>query len=176
MFQIASGLSPRGWPLSLGSRGVVIHLGELDVALLRARDCYLCVRIDNENNPEVVLVWTGGSQPFCQQLSALAMMTATEELPVLLQNLVVSVERAIERVPIDDLPFPCPQCHECMADQDCVSHCQCGSTEKKDSCIQTSPMFEVDSTIPHIDSDEEHEDGNHNRHSAGKSLQYKLRH
>ncbi|XP_054273864.1 pleckstrin homology domain-containing family G member 4B-like isoform X2 [Macrosteles quadrilineatus] len=157
--EVACGVSPRGWPLSLGVRGVVLHLGELDASLLRSRDCYLCVRVPNHQPPQVALVWSGGSVSPSPPPSALAMMTATEELPELLQHLVVSVERAIERVPLDDLPFPCPQCHECLSDQDSVSHCQCPVVaEKRDSCIQTSPMYELDNSIPHIDSDEEHED------------------
>lgn len=159
MLQVASGISPLGWPLSLGSRGVILHLGELDSALLRSRDCYLCVRVGSEAKPEVALIWSGGSRSSSPPLSALAMMTATEELPELLQDLVVSVERAIERVPLDELPFPCPQCHECLSELDCVSHCRCNNTEKRDSSIQTSPIFEFDASIPHIDSDEEHEEG-----------------
>ncbi|KAG8260017.1 hypothetical protein J6590_106448 [Homalodisca vitripennis] len=159
MLQVASGLSPRGWPLSLGSRGVVLHLGELDSSLLRSRDCYLCVRVPQSSAPQVALVWPGGSRATSPPPSALAMMTAAEELPDLLHHLVVSVERAIERVPLDDLPFPCPQCHECLADQECVSRCQCATAaEKRDSCMQTSPMYELDASIPHIDSDEEHDD------------------
>lgn len=114
---------------------------------------------------QVALVWSGGSVSPSPPPSALAMMTATEELPDLLQHLVVSVERAIERVPLDELPFPCPQCHECVGDHE-VSHCQCPVAEKRDSCIQTSPMYELDSSIPHIDSDEEHDEGD--RRSPGE--------
>ncbi|XP_046674250.1 puratrophin-1-like isoform X2 [Homalodisca vitripennis] len=168
VIEVASGLSPRGWPLSLGSRGVVLHLGELDSSLLRSRDCYLCVRVPQSSAPQVALVWPGGSRATSPPPSALAMMTAAEELPDLLHHLVVSVERAIERVPLDDLPFPCPQCHECLADQECVSRCQCATAaEKRDSCMQTSPMYELDASIPHIDSDEEHDDDK--KHSLGRT-------
>lgn len=170
--QVSCGLSPRGWPLSLGSRGVALHLGELDGSLLRSRDCYLCVRLPG---PRLELVWPGGHLAPSPPLSALAMMTAAEELPELLQHLVVSVERAIERVPLDDLPFPCPRCHECLGESDCVSHCQCaGPAEKRDSSIQTSPMYELDASIPHIDSDDEHEDDK--KLTYGESASYPSEH
>ncbi|GLG92516.1 Uncharacterized protein GBIM_00200 [Gryllus bimaculatus] len=60
------------------------------------------------------------------------------------------VERALERVPLDELAFPCPQCREACA-------CACGApppapVQKRDSSIQTSPMFEFAGPIPHIDS------------------------
>lgn len=53
LLQVACGVSPRGWPLSLGARGVVLHLGELDASLLRSRDCYLCVRVPDNQPPQV---------------------------------------------------------------------------------------------------------------------------
>lgn len=88
------------------------------------------------------------------------------ELPELLQNLLVSVEHAIKRVPLDDLTFPCPQCLQYMPldrkdDEISLCACQCScrlpetSITKKDSSIQTSPMFEFVGSIPHIDSDED---------------------
>lgn len=43
----------------------------------------------------------------------------------------------------------------------CACQCSCRLPEnqvlKKDSCIQTSPMFEFVGSIPHIDSDEDDE-------------------
>ncbi|XP_008197482.2 puratrophin-1 isoform X1 [Tribolium castaneum] len=87
------------------------------------------------------------------------------ELPELLQNLLVSVEHAIERVPLDDLTFPCPQCLQYLPverreDEVMACACQCACREspvvvKRDSAMQTSPMFEFAGSIPHIDSDEE---------------------
>ncbi|KAK7791789.1 hypothetical protein R5R35_008807 [Gryllus longicercus] len=76
-----------------------------------------------------------------------------QALPALLHTLLVSVERALERVPLDELAFPCPQCREACA-------CACGApppapVQKRDSSIQTSPMFEFAGPIPHIDSDDE---------------------
>ncbi|XP_048521574.1 puratrophin-1 isoform X1 [Dendroctonus ponderosae] len=86
------------------------------------------------------------------------------QLPELLQNLLVSVEHAIKRVPLDDLTFPCPQCHQYLPldrlEEELVKcSCQClcrlpdNNVSKKDSSIQTSPMFEFVGSIPHIDSD-----------------------
>lgn len=86
------------------------------------------------------------------------------DLPEMLQNLLVSVEHAIERIPLDDITFPCPQCSQYVPldTQDCPScSCQCPCIQqetiiiKKDSSIQTSPMFEFVGSIPHIDSDED---------------------
>ncbi|KAF5301253.1 hypothetical protein FQR65_LT00953 [Abscondita terminalis] len=89
------------------------------------------------------------------------------ELPELLQNLLISVEHAIERVPLDELANPCPQClqyvpfdrQEQTSDNICSCQCLCRLPEamvlKKDTSIQTSPMFEYAGPIPHIDSDED---------------------
>ena len=35
---------PSGWPLTLGTGGLVLHLGELEASALRLGECYLCVR------------------------------------------------------------------------------------------------------------------------------------
>lgn len=35
---------PKGWPLTLGSGGLLLHLGELEASALRTGECYLCVR------------------------------------------------------------------------------------------------------------------------------------
>ncbi|CAH1977262.1 unnamed protein product [Acanthoscelides obtectus] len=91
-----------------------------------------------------------------------------QALPEMLQNLLVSVEHAIKRVPLDDLVFPCPQCLQYLpldrSDEDpaaCACQCSCRIPEnpvsKKDTSIQTSPMFEYVGSIPHIDSDEDDE-------------------
>jgi hypothetical protein len=88
-----------------------------------------------------------------------------QDLPGLLQSLLVSVERAIERVPLDVLAFPCPRCRDedvIAEDNGVVCGCQCvcqqqNQVEKKDTSIQTSPMFEFVGSIPHIDSDEEND-------------------
>lgn len=172
-------VAPRGWPLSLGSSGVTLQLGELDPTLLRNRDSYLCVRGGRGPSVEVALVWKWEAVLSSRALvvtspdSALETpvtleMAATEEgrdLPGLLQSLLVSVERAIERVPLDALTFPCPGCRDVdvlAEDNGVLCGCQCvcqqqNRVEKKDTSIQTSPMFEFVGSIPHIDSDEEND-------------------
>lgn len=87
------------------------------------------------------------------------------DLPEMLQNLLISVEHAIERIPLDDITFPCPQCLQYVpidTQEDCPTcSCQCPCVQqetiviKKDSSMQTSPMFEFVGSIPHIDSDED---------------------
>lgn len=169
----------------------MLHLGPVDPSLLRNRDCYLCVRGRSAPGLEVALVWRRGgavchrtlaqfANPLdpqdhritCSDLSTMAEVEMTsfedldaEDLPELLQNLLVSVEHAIDRVPLDDLVFPCPQCHQYLPVEaegngvSCACHCSCSLPDsvvlKKDTSIQTSPMFEFAGAIPHIDSDED---------------------
>lgn len=181
------GIAAKGWPLSYGESGVVLHLGEIDESLLKNRDCYVCLRenpMKKENgggNIEVALIWKNGKKTGARTIvreekefvgdeivSPLTMSEAAksdDDLPALLQNLLVSVEHAIHRVPIENLAFPCPKCHEYLeletgseeAEEGCG--CECSArprqVEKKDSSIQTSPMFEIVGSIPHIDSDED---------------------
>lgn len=73
------------------------------------------------------------------------------ELPDLLQNLLISVERAIERVPLDDLLFPCPQCHRHVPldrneeeTNDCSAcSCQCSESNDNDNQRDKEMKFEV---------------------------------
>lgn len=184
--------TPTGWPLCFDKSGVVLHLGQLDPSNVRNRDCYLCVR-NKSSLPglEVALFWRQQHQLhwhtiaqfrdptlslddiMCSNLRSIADLEITSyddydgtELPEMLQNLLVSVEHAIKRVPLDDLTFPCPQCHQYVPlerqEDDMIScSCQCScrlsdnQVLKKDSSIQTSPMFEFVGSIPHIDSDED---------------------
>ncbi|XP_025835924.1 uncharacterized protein LOC108740277 isoform X1 [Agrilus planipennis] len=201
--------APRGWPLSLGASGVLIHLGPLSATLIRNRDCYLCIRNRSAPGLELALVWRKSARIHCQTLAefkdpfktdgisagtgdiinmcstlstpidiencALSLPDGPEtELPELLQNLLVSVEHAIERVPLDDLVMPCPHClmylplerqEDTPDGVTCSCQCSCFVQEgplpsivkKKDTSIQTSPMFEFAGSIPHIDSDEDDE-------------------
>jgi hypothetical protein len=177
VFQSGDVVAPRGWPLSLGNGGVILHLGELDPTLLRNRDAYICIRGDRGHGLELVLFWKLEavlsrralvvSSPDCALGTPVTLeMAATDDgsdWPGLLQSLLVSVERAIERVPLDALAFPCPRCRDedvLPEDAGVVCACQCVcqqqiQVEKKDTSIQTSPMFEIVGSIPHIDSDEE---------------------
>ncbi|XP_076241438.1 uncharacterized protein LOC143183654 isoform X2 [Calliopsis andreniformis] len=92
-----------------------------------------------------------------------------DELPAFIGNLLVSVERKIERVSLDDLTFPCPACRNIDTDDPLLGcrcagdDCSCGAGE--DTCDCSSSMkrteqcarsFEV-AGIKHIDSDDEEE-------------------
>lgn len=96
-----------GWPLS-EPRGILLHLGALNESLLRTGDLYLCIRA--EPSVHLCAVWCYGDRvvyrpldPDKDILSPLALDMLAEELPQLLQNLLVSVEHAICRQPIDEL-------------------------------------------------------------------------
>ncbi|XP_017786497.1 PREDICTED: uncharacterized protein LOC108569455 isoform X2 [Nicrophorus vespilloides] len=107
-----------------------------------------------------------------------------EDLPELLQNLLVSIEHAVDRVPLDDLTFPCPQClrYSPMDDAECSvcsCHCPCSPKPHGDlvhlqqpSTVQhTSPMFEFAGSIPHIDSDEDDDKDSLNSGAASRKSQ-----
>ncbi|KAG5886772.1 hypothetical protein JTB14_032264 [Gonioctena quinquepunctata] len=196
-----------GWPLCLGQSGVVIHLGPLNASALRNRDCYLCVRNRSSPGLEVALIWRQHHRIHCHTIaefknplhslddimcSSIRSVSDLEttsyddydgsDLPEMLQNLLVSVEHAIKRVPLDDLTFPCPQCLQYMPmdrqEDDvtsCVCQCACRLPEspvvKKDSSIQTSPMFEFVGSIPHIDSDEDDDKESIRSGSSNKKLE-----
>nr|XP_023018868.1 uncharacterized protein LOC111507754 [Leptinotarsa decemlineata] len=205
--QSSDSTAPSGWPLCLGQSGVVIHLGPLNVSVLRNRDCYLCVRNRSSPGLEVTLTWRQHHQIYCRSVaefrdplhslddimcssirSASNLETISYEdydgtdLPEMLHSLLVSVEHAIKRVPLDDLTFPCPQCLQYLPldrqEDDvvsCVCQCSCrlpGSpVAKKDSSIQTSPMFEFVGSIPHIDSDEDDDKESVKSGSSNKKLE-----
>jgi hypothetical protein len=80
------------------------------------------------------------------------------DLALRLRNLLVSVERAFDRIPLSQVGFPCQSCGG--VDEPCLcSQPPPPLVEKRDSCIQTSPIAEMDSSIRHIDSDDEHDTG-----------------
>lgn len=94
-----------------------------------------------------------------------------EDLPAYIGNLLVTVERKIERVSLDDMTFPCPVCRNIDTD-DPLLGCRCSSDEfgcsaSEDKCDcpssgsasrkeQSAKSFEV-AGIKHIDSDDEEE-------------------
>lgn len=86
-------------------------------------------------------------QPYYQPLQPVAPSEDDSQLAGLLRLLVLSAERCLSRVPLAELAYPLDHCLSVQPQR----------VLKKDSCIQTSAMFELDTTIPHIDSDEEHE-------------------
>lgn len=94
----------------------MLHLGTLDESLLRANDLYICMKTEENNKfPSLCAVWRSQINsnivyhpldPDKDSLSPLAIEMLSEELPQLLQSLLVGVERAICRVPLDELAFP----------------------------------------------------------------------
>ncbi|KAK9310435.1 hypothetical protein QLX08_000196 [Tetragonisca angustula] len=95
-----------------------------------------------------------------------------DELPAFIGNLLVSVERKIERVSLDDLTFPCPACRNIDIDDPLLGcrcagdDCTCGNGEDACDCSSsaanprkeqsTTRSFEI-AGIKHIDSDDEEE-------------------
>ncbi|CAD6207563.1 GSCOCG00010228001-RA-CDS [Cotesia congregata] len=90
-----------------------------------------------------------------------------EELGNLISTLLVTVERKIERVNLDDLVFPCPACRNIDTD-DPLLGCKCAGPEEctnehgdNETChcgdiVDNCHSFEV-AGIKHIDSDDEEE-------------------
>ncbi|XP_076286160.1 uncharacterized protein LOC143211916 isoform X2 [Lasioglossum baleicum] len=92
-----------------------------------------------------------------------------DDLPAFIGNLLISVERKIERVSLDDLTFPCPACRNIDTDDPLLGcrcagdDCSCGAGEDTCDCSnsgkrkeQSARSFEV-AGIKHIDSDDEEE-------------------
>ncbi|RZF45669.1 hypothetical protein LSTR_LSTR010392 [Laodelphax striatellus] len=158
-------VGPLGWPTSLGDSGLVLHLGELPAAQLRARDVHLCL---TARPVQLAAVYWMGDR--CRRITThlpdtpLAAMEL-DNLPELLHDLVVTVDREIERIPLEDLAFPCRHGEDLTFScrQDVGGCCSatttrdscCSATVTRDSCMQTCPTYEMDSSIPHIDSDED---------------------
>ncbi|XP_037905346.1 uncharacterized protein LOC119648013 isoform X4 [Hermetia illucens] len=105
----------KGWPLALSSGAVVLHLGMIDESSVRNHDLYLCARPAENSKPELCIAWRSPPKPdiTCRILdptstsfSPFSIEMLADELPQLLQNLLVSVERVIGRVPLNDLSYP----------------------------------------------------------------------
>lgn len=117
-----------GWPLAI-SGALVLHLGILDESLLRQNDLYLCIKPPSQSNsetttsnskfettsPYLCVVWrcqkTTKTQYYpinllANALSPLAIEMLADDIPQLLQSLLVGVERALYRISLDDLSFP----------------------------------------------------------------------
>ncbi|XP_065213385.1 puratrophin-1-like isoform X3 [Planococcus citri] len=168
---VGSIVASRGWPLSVGQHGIALHLTEIERSCLKNGDCYLLARVDRaKNKADLILNWKIFGGHFSKVIgrrfdSPLEIMSGEEnadsfELSALLQSLIVTVDRAIDRVPLESLSFPCPHCIG-VTDEE-FSKCRCPTSvhqpvEKKDSGIQTSPIFEIDHGFPHIDSDEDYD-------------------
>ncbi|EFN71016.1 hypothetical protein EAG_09906 [Camponotus floridanus] len=88
-----------------------------------------------------------------------------EDLPAYIGSLLVTVERKIERVSLDDMTFPCPACRNidtddpllgCRCAGDDEDNCDCPSSLLVSRKEQSAKSFEV-AGIKHIDSDDEEE-------------------
>lgn len=105
----------KGWPLTTTSGAVVLHLGALDESLLRCQDLYLCVKPAEDQSTHLCAVWRSPINlkiiyhtldPDKDSLTPIALEMLADDLPQLLQSLLVGVEHAISRVPLDVLTFP----------------------------------------------------------------------
>lgn len=104
--------------MALTNGALVLHLGSIDESFIRNQDCYLCVRSSKSNVESTLYVcWRSSASPGeisyrkldpdKDPLTPLQIeMLAGEELPHLLQTLLVGVEHAICRIPLDELTFP----------------------------------------------------------------------
>ncbi|XP_055909790.1 uncharacterized protein LOC129944410 isoform X2 [Eupeodes corollae] len=108
---------PEGWPLATCSGELILQLGAIDEALLRPCDVYICVKPGKNSSVELCAVWRTpaaiGSTVQSRiidyrnsYISPLSLEMLSDELPQLLQNLLVGVERAIGRISLTDLSFP----------------------------------------------------------------------
>lgn len=116
----------KGWPLTLSNGALSLHLGKIDESLVRNQDIYICIQSLTSNvTPTLFACWRTTSvnetaitfrklDPHKDPITPLYIeMLAGEELPHLLQTLLVGVEHAICRIPLDELTFPlCPQKHK----------------------------------------------------------------
>lgn len=116
----------KGWPLAIKNGALVLHLGSIDESFIRNQECYLCVRSVKSNVAAALYVcWRASClnestnskppgeityrelDPDKDPITPLHIeMLAGEELPHLLQTLLVGVEHAICRIPLDELTFP----------------------------------------------------------------------
>lgn len=107
------------------SGALVLHLGALDESLIRQKDLYLCIRpatteqqnqsITTDITPTLCAVWRcqitskiiyHPLDPDKNPLSPIAIEMLAEDIPQLLQSLLVGVERAICRVSLEEFVFP----------------------------------------------------------------------
>lgn len=94
-----------------------MHLGALDESLVRTQDLYLCIKPpgSDEYSTHLCAVWRSTADldivyrtldPYRDSLTPIALEMLADELPQLLQSLLIGVEHAINRVPLDVLTFP----------------------------------------------------------------------
>ncbi|XP_017066733.1 uncharacterized protein LOC108104909 isoform X2 [Drosophila eugracilis] len=125
-----------GWPLATSNGALVLQLSDAEIAhALRPAELYLCIKLESSTEtdadciPRLYAVWRSSRkeesvQSHCidhenpgqlplsvlqlEMSTAAAALMASDcgELPQLLQNLLVSVERSIERVSLNELQMP----------------------------------------------------------------------
>lgn len=108
-----------GWPLAIHGK-LILHLSPLNESIVRTTDIYLCIKPSNnfvcENNQiNLCAVWRSFNtdsvvyqilDPIKDSLTSTSLEMLTEDLPQLLQSLLVSFEQSTTRVPFDGLAFP----------------------------------------------------------------------
>lgn len=110
-----------GWPLAIHGK-VILQLGTLNESILTPTDIYLCIKpasnytkVQKGSGVNLCAVWRSFKtqtvvyrtlDPIKYSLTAISLEMLTEDLPQLLQSLLVSVEQTISRVPFDELAFP----------------------------------------------------------------------
>jgi len=154
----------KGWPLALCNTGgaLVLHLGAIDESLVRPHDIYLCIRscaadvsaalyacwraaIVNESAAVIVYRQLDPDKDPITPLSV--EMLAGEDLPHLLQTLLVGVEHAICRIPLDELTFPphspSPPCDQ-LSNSDLID---CNSSSSKQCNLKRRELITKNNSI-----------------------------
>uniref|UniRef100_A0A336K1P8 CSON003678 protein n=1 Tax=Culicoides sonorensis TaxID=179676 RepID=A0A336K1P8_CULSO len=98
-----------GWPLCI-QESVILHLGPLDENLLLKSDIYICIR-PSDTKTQLCAVWRTASDkiiyhtidPNKDNLTPLTLDMLGEDLPTLLQTLLVGFEHQICRISLDDI-------------------------------------------------------------------------
>ncbi|XP_031619559.1 uncharacterized protein LOC116338443 isoform X2 [Contarinia nasturtii] len=108
-----------GWPLAIAGK-VILHLGTLSESFVTSTDIYLCLKptevyFNEKSHVDLCAVWRSfKTQKIVYQtlnpnnsLTSISLeMLTSDDLPQLLQSLLVSVEQTISRIPFDELAFP----------------------------------------------------------------------
>lgn len=108
-----------GWPLAIHGK-VSLQLGTLNETFVTPTDIYLCIKptticYGEKVRVNLCAVWRSFRtqtivyrilDPYKDSLTSISLEMLTEDLPQLLQSLLVSVEQTISRVPFDELAFP----------------------------------------------------------------------
>lgn len=90
-------------------------MGALSESLIQTQDIYLSIQSVNSHTPaELCAVWRNNDQKIISKkldpdkdfLSPLALDMLGDDLPTLLQNLLLGIEHSICRVSLDDVVFP----------------------------------------------------------------------